>query len=141
MMVWVKTEEKRLRKCIDFMTPGSFVSIDHFNFYSRSEILCRYTSSFGNWVIFNSSVFNDTFQYFISILSLLGHMINFLIDMFYEIVHFCIPKFKIESVKSKLYWKESATDANAVSHGHPTDGLLLNTLITLFRQSRVLLDV
>ena len=24
-----------------------------------------------------------------------------LIDMCYEIVHFCIPKFKIESVKSK----------------------------------------
>ena len=24
-------------------------------------------------------------------------MINFLIDMCYEIVHFCIPKFKIES--------------------------------------------
>ena len=35
------------------------------------------------------------FQYFISILSLLGHMINFFIDMCYEIVHFCIPKFKI----------------------------------------------
>ena len=68
-------------------------------------------------------------------------MINFLIDMCYEIVHFCIPKFKIESVKSKWYWKESATDANAVSHGHPMDGFLLNTLITLFRQSRVLLDV
>ena len=62
---------------------------------------CRYTSSFGNWVIFNSLVFNDTFQYFLSILSLLGHMINFLIDMCYEIVHFCIPKFKIERVKSK----------------------------------------
>ena len=90
-----KTEGKRLRKWIDFMTRGSFVSIDHFNFYSRSEILCRYTTSFGNWVIFNSSVFNDTFQYFISILSLLGLMINFLIDMCYEIVHFCIPKFKI----------------------------------------------
>ena len=38
-------------------------------------------------------------------------MINFLIDMCYEIVHFCIPKFKIESVKSKWYWKESATYA------------------------------
>ena len=62
-----KTEGKRLRKWIDFMTRGSFVSIDHFNFYSRSEILCRYTTSFGNWVIFNSSVFNDTFQCFISI--------------------------------------------------------------------------
>ena len=54
-------------------------------------------------------------------------MINFFIDMCYDIVHFYIPKFKIESVKSKWYWKESATDANAVSHGQPTDGSFQNT--------------
>ena len=52
---------------------------------------------------------------------------------------FVFRSLKFDRVKSK--WKESATDANAVSHGHPTDGFLLNTLITLFRQSRVLLDV
>ena len=50
-----KTEEKRLRTCIDFMTRGSFVSGDHFNFSSRSEFLCPYTSSFENWAICNSS--------------------------------------------------------------------------------------
>ena len=48
-------------------------------------------------------------------------MVNFSLDLFvwnierYQIVHFCIPKFKIKNVKSKWHWKESETDANAVS--------------------------
>ena len=48
-------------------------------------------------------------------------MVNFSLDLYvwnierYQIVHFCIPKFKIKNVKSKWHWKESETDANAVS--------------------------
>ena len=46
-------------------------------------------------------------------------MVNFSLDLYvwnrerYQIVHFCIPKFKIKNVKSKWHWKESESDANA----------------------------
>ena len=65
----------------------------------RFFVAIRRVLETGSYLIvqFLMTLFSVLFLFFF----LLGHMINFLIDMCYEIVHFCIPKFKIESVKSK----------------------------------------
>ena len=108
-----KTEGKWLRTCIDFMTRGSFY-IDHFNLISSLD----QNFSAGLYLIV---LFNDTFIFFMFYLWLGTWSTSCSLDLYvwnrerYEILHFCIPKFKIKNVKSKWRWKESETDANAVS--------------------------
>ena len=135
-----KTEEKRLRKWIDFMTRQALlyrsitlISIPDQRFF----VAIRRFLETGLYLIvqFLMTLFSILFLFYLcldtwSTSSLICAM---------KLYIFVFRSLKFDRVKSK--WKESATDANAVSHGHPTDGFLLNTLITLFRQSRVLLDV
>ena len=69
-------------------------------------------------------------------------MVNFSLDLYvwnierYQIVHFCIPKFKIKNVKSKWHWKESETDANAVSTRLHREICSKNRLDNWLEQSR-----
>ena len=99
-----------------FMTRGSFC-IDHL-ISSPDQNFCAGIRRVLKTELYLIVLFNDTFIFFLFYLWLGTWSTSVLIYTFeieerYEIVHFCIPKFKIKNVKSKWHWKESETDANA----------------------------
>ena len=108
MMVWVKLRKKYYQHVWILWRVAHFVSI---------TLISNPDQNFSAGI---RRVLKRHFYFFL-VLSLIGQMVNFSLDLYvwnierYEIVHFCIPKFKIKNVKSKWHWKESESEANAVS--------------------------
>ena len=118
MMVWVKLRKKYYQHVWILWRVAHFVSITLIS--SPDQNFSAGIRRVLKTVLYLIVLFNDTFIFFL-VLSLIGQMVNFSLDLYvwnierYQIVHFCIPKFKIKNVKSKWLWKESESDANAVS--------------------------
>ena len=115
-MVWVKLRKKYYQHVWILWRVAHFVSITLIS--SPDQNFSAGIRRVLKTVLYLIVLFNLTFIFFL-VLSLIGHMVNFSLDLYvwnrerYEIVHFCIPKFKIKNVKSKWHWKESESDANA----------------------------
>ena len=127
MMVWVKLRKKYYQHVWILWRVAHFVSITLIS--SPDQNFSAGIRRVLKTVLYLIVLFNDTFIFFLFYLwldrwSTLVLIYSFEIWNAIKLYIFVFRSLKFDRAKSK--WKESATDANAVSHGHPMDGFLLH---------------